>query len=140
MDLSSFEKAINRLERSLEYYHSQAAQQDSELALQFMAATIQAFEFTYEICIKFLRRYLAISEPSAEVIVEMSFPNLVRTGSEKGLLLNDWSVWKIYRDKRNITSHTYDEKKASDVMQAIPGFLHDARYLLHALQQRIKSL
>jgi hypothetical protein len=65
-----------------------------------------------------------------------SFPELIRTGSERGLLLSGWDVWKGYRTARGITSHTYDEARADQVFAVIPQFLQDARYLLAQLQER----
>ncbi|SRR5579883_48906 len=140
LDLSSIEKAITQLETSLNYYHSNLSQHNEELKKLFIAATIQAFEFSYELSVKFLRRYLEMSEPSAGLIEEMSFPNLIRTVCERGLLQNDWQTWKHYRDKRNITSYTYDEVKAHEVMTVIPEFLEEIKYLLNKLKERIKTL
>ena len=66
----------------------------------------------------------------------MSFPELVRTGVEQGLVAGQWADWRTYREMRNITSHTYDEAKALQVAQAIPGFLEETRALLERLQNR----
>ena len=140
LDLSALEKAIVCLRDSLAYSESDLARNDAKLALHLKAGSIQAFEFTYELCVKFMRRYLMLSEPSADVIAEMSFPTLIRTGNEKGLLKRDWPTWKNYRDKRNITSHTYSQKKAGEVYSVLPTFLEDASFLLQQLEQRNRSL
>jgi uncharacterized protein with HEPN domain len=66
----------------------------------------------------------------------MSFPTLIRTGIEQGLVAGDWPSWRGFRDMRNITSHTYDETKARQVAEAIPGFLIEAKILLERLQAR----
>jgi hypothetical protein len=50
--------------------------------------------------------------------------------------LGDWSSWKIYREMRSKTSHTYDEEIAIEVVQGIPAFLEEARHLLKQLQER----
>ena len=139
LDLSPLKKALNQLKKSLSYYHSDMAQKDHDLQMQFVSATIQAFEFTYELSSKFLRRYLKISEPSSAIIEEMSFPNLIRTASTKGLLLNDWATWTHYRDKRNTTSQTYDEEKANDVIETVPAFVEEISYFLNELETRITS-
>lgn len=102
-------------------------------------ACVQRFEYTYELCSKFLRRYLKMTEASADDVQEMSFPMLIRTASERHLLLNDWSVWMNYREKRNITSHTYDEEKADNVIKIVPQFLQEALYLLERLNEKIKA-
>lgn len=66
----------------------------------------------------------------------MSFPELIRTGAEKGLLLNSWDVWKIHRDARNIASHAYNERKADKVFADIPAFYEEACYLFKTLRER----
>jgi hypothetical protein len=52
----------------------------------------------------------------------MAFADLIRSANEQGLLLGDWSAWKIYREMRSKTSHTYDEEIAIEVVQGIPLF------------------
>jgi uncharacterized protein with HEPN domain len=66
----------------------------------------------------------------------MTFPTLIRTGFEQGLVASDWTAWRTWREMRNITSHTYDEAKAIQVAAAIPGFLAEARALLARLEAR----
>ena len=47
-------------------------------------------------------------------------PTLIRTASKgRGKRMG---CWKIYRDARNITSHTYNEDKAVQVCRVIPDF------------------
>lgn len=140
LDLSPFENAMAQLEKSLKYYHSDMAKADHDLALQFRSACIQAFEYTYELSVKFLRRYLEISEASAENIDAMTFPSLIRTACERSLLKNDWVIWKQYRDMRNSTSHTYDEMKAKEVMNIIPAFFEEAKYLLEKIREKMTTL
>ncbi|MDX1918390.1 MAG: nucleotidyltransferase substrate binding protein [Candidatus Caenarcaniphilales bacterium] len=60
----SFEKAIGQLKESLVHTNSHSARQDPGLARQFRAASIQAFEFTYELAYKTLKRYLEHTEPN----------------------------------------------------------------------------
>ncbi len=87
-----------------------------------------------------LKRYLELSEPNSEQVDHMSFPDLIRTASERGLLLNGWDIWRLYRDARNNTSHTHNEKKAIQVCALIPAFLDEATRLLSTLQERIALL
>lgn len=139
LDLSSLQKASTQLADSLRYYYSDMVQRDPGLALQLRAAAIQAFEYTYELSHKFLKRYLEMSEPSAAVVETMSFPDLIRTASERELLLHDWSMWMKYRTVRNMTSHTYNEEKAKQALEIIPEFLEETQYLLTQLIQRINQ-
>ena len=139
LDFSSFEKAIFQLENSLEYYDSDLVQKDPQLMLHMRAAAIQAFEYTYELAWKMLKRYLEMTEPNPAEIDQMSFPDLIRLGCERGLLLSDVSVWKIYRKERGTTSHTYNLKKALEVFAKLPAFTQEAKFLLDNLQKRSLS-
>lgn len=133
LDVSSLEKAVASLKEALTEYSKQPTN-------KFIRdASIQRFEYTYELSYKMLKRYLEMTEASAEEIDQMSFPNLIRTGSEKGLLLHGWDQWSQYRHARNMTVHTYDEHKAVEVCMVIPQFLADATYLLDKLLERIAS-
>lgn len=136
LDTSALARAIAQLEQSLAYYHSDLVQSDPGLVLQLRAAAIQAFEFTYELSWKMLKRYLEMTHPDPQEIESMAFGDLIRTGCERGLLLSDITHWKQFRYERSITSHTYDEHKSILVFQGIPTFLKEAQYLLTQLQGR----
>lgn len=136
INISAFEKAIEQLKESLGYADSEMAQKNNGLARQFRASSIQAFEYTYELAHKMLKRYLEDIDPNPALIDEMSFQDLIRTGAERGLLLNSWDEWKDYRKSRGATSHTYDEKKAEEVFQNLPGFLKEAEFLRDQISKR----
>jgi nucleotidyltransferase substrate binding protein (TIGR01987 family) len=134
--LTPYKKAIERLQESLNYCVSELAKNDRKLYVQFRAASIQAFEFTYDLSWKMLKRYLELTLPNADEIDSLSFQNLIRTGCEQGLLLSNLSRWKEYRHARNITSHTYSDEKAEEVYVLVPEFLTEAIFLLNKLQER----
>lgn len=135
LNLNSLRKALLQLNDAIELYHSSTVQNDHRLLIHMRAAVIQAFEFTYELSWKMLKRYLEMSEPNPLEVEQMSFPNLIRTGNERGLLKSDVSVWLEYRKERGATSHTYDEAKAQAVLESIPSFLSDAQFLYEQLQK-----
>ena len=135
LDLTSFEKAINRLEQSLMSLHSSAIKQDEALVLTVQAGVIKAFEFTYELSLKTLKRYLEMTEASPNVD-DIKFAELIRICNEKGLLLSDIIAWRQYRNERNITSHTYNEEKAEEILKEIPQFLEEVKFLLKTLKER----
>lgn len=66
----------------------------------------------------------------------MAFPDLIRTASRMGLLLNGWDRWMDYRKARGTTSHAYDREKVADLLEVVPAFLAEAKYLLEQLEQR----
>jgi len=131
LDVSSLEQAIASLDEAV------TAHRQQETNNFIRDAAIQRFEYTYELSHKMLKRYLEMTEPSAEIIDQMPFPDLIRTASERGLLSKGWDVWKDYRHARNATSHTYNEKKAKEVYAVIPEFLKETNHLLAELKERI---
>jgi nucleotidyltransferase substrate binding protein (TIGR01987 family) len=120
--IASLEKAIVRAEMNLS---------DDELR----DAVIQRFEYTYELCWKMLKRQLEMDSPGSAQIDSLSFKDLIREGAEKGLIPKV-EPWFSYREARNITSHTYEEKQAKLVYTVALKFLPDAKQLLATLQQR----
>ena len=139
LNFSALEKAISQLGQSLIYYDSDLAVRDPGIKFQFRSAAIQAFEYTYDLSWKMLKRYFDLTEPAAN-FDSLSFAELIRTGSEKGLIMNDINVWRLYRQMRNMTSHTYDESKAFEVFSRIPAFLQEAKYLLNSLQKSVEKI
>lgn len=101
---------------------------------QIRDGLIQRFEFTYDISHKMLRRVLEAAAANPEEVDRMTFPTLIRTAAEQGLVASGWDSWRTWREMRNITSHTYDEAKALQVAAAIPGFLDEARAVRARLQ------
>jgi nucleotidyltransferase substrate binding protein (TIGR01987 family) len=129
MDYSSLGKALGRLQEGL-----QALQREPENTL-YRDAVIQRFEFTFGLCAKLLARHL--EQMAAEPLdKEMSFPTLIRTASENGLLRSGWDTWFEFRKARNLTSHVYNEDVAKQVVERIPAFAEEAEYLYRSLQTR----
>jgi nucleotidyltransferase substrate binding protein (TIGR01987 family) len=60
---------------------------------------------------------------------------IINEAAEKGII-SDINPWIVYREQRNIISHTYDENKAEAVRQTAYEFLKDAKILLTKLMQR----
>jgi nucleotidyltransferase substrate binding protein (TIGR01987 family) len=136
VDFSSLKLAISQIEKSLDFSRSQMALENPELAMQFRSAAIQAFEYTYELTQKMLKRYLQETEGSAADLDSYTFQEYIRLGYERGLLQADLREWMEFRKKRGTTSHTYDSEKAEDVFTGIPKFLMEAKYLLNELERR----
>ena len=136
LDLSSYEKAIMQLENTLNAYNSDIMRQNPDFLIYIRAGAIQAFEFVYELSWKLIKRYLEITEPTPEIIDQISFPDLIRTACEKGLIQSDVNQWRLYRQYRSTTSHTYDEEKAELIFEELPQFLEEVKKLLKTLQER----
>ncbi len=132
LDLTSFEQALAALDRGLA--RALVTPDDEELR----DACIQRFEFTFELAWKMLKRRLKLDLPNPQEVDTMSYRALIRAGAEQGLIDNV-EAWFVYRDKRNLTSHTYDAAKAKEVFAVVSDFAQDARRLLQRLTQRGRS-
>ena len=130
-EIAPFERSIQRLEEGLVRY--QADTSDT----QIRDGLIQRFEFTYELGHKVLKRYLEYASANPEQFDKISFQNLIRTGNEQGLLLGDWQDWRVFREMRTRTSHTYNENTAIEVVAGIPRFLEETVYLCDKLRERL---
>ncbi len=131
LDLTSFSKAVERLSEGLIRYRQEVTD------TQIRDGLIQRFEFTYEISHKMLKRYLELSSATPEQYDKMPFADLIRSGNEQGLLLGTWLEWRVYREMRSKTSHTYDEETALEVVSGIPAFLTESQFLWGQLRERL---
>lgn len=124
LDFTSLTKAINPLSAALD---AAKLRPGDEFVRD---ASIQRFEYTYELCVKFLRRQLEAMSDTPTEVDALGYRDMIRSGVERGLLKSE-ERWFGYRELRNITSHVYDPAKAGKVFGALPRFLRDAR-ALHA--------
>lgn len=129
LDLTSFEKALTSFERGLK--RALTAPEDEELR----DASIQRFEFSFELSWKMLKRQLEIEIGNSEEVDGYSKKQLFRVGGEKGLVENV-EAWFDYLEKRNLSSHTYDEEKAGQVFSVLEAFGRDAKILLTKLRSK----
>lgn len=129
LDLEPLENALSALIRGLK--RALASPEDEEL----QDACILRFEFTYELSWRMLKRRMELDLPTPDKLDGMSFRTLMRTGNEYGLIANP-KHWFVYRDKRNITSHTCNAAKAAEVFAILPEFAESARILLQALKDK----
>ena len=135
LDLTSFRDAFAALERSMTFLTSESAKNDPLLREQFRNSAIQCFEFTHELAFKMMRRQLERMSADPAAADKMAYMDIVRSAAEAGLL-DDISRFKDYRDKRNITSHTFNQAKAEKIEAILPAFREDMRYLLAELEKR----
>ena len=132
LDLTSFEKALTSLFEVIKIYNcdkTDAITRDS---------MIQRFEYTYSISLKMIKRYFAGGAFVFENIDGMTFNEMIRQANKMGLLRSNLEKWDNYRQKRNLTSHTYDEKIAQEVVSIIEDFALEAKYLLEKLKEKQK--
>ncbi len=125
------DKAISRLEESLTAYRS--APDD----LMIRDSVIKRFEFTFELAQSLLRKFVVAMSVNQKEREQLTFPTMIRTASQDGVLLHGYDVWKDYREARNRTSHAYNEDQAIKVMEAVPGFLEEVQFLHRRLTEEL---
>ena len=138
LDVTPLAKALSQLEISLRFLHSESAQQDVELHGQFRAAAIQHFEVTFELAVRMIRRALAELAVTGRDAATADFLDVMRMAADAGLI-RDPRPFRAWRDKRNKTSHTYNEITAGEIATDLDAFVADIRFLLAEIERRIRA-
>ena len=120
--LSAWQKALSSLERALNQPKNEYTRD----------ATIQRFEYCYELSWKSLKRYLK----QHCAIEENNIKNLFRIALKQDLI-NNIENWFKYHESRNLTSHTYNEINAEEVYKVAKDFIIDAKFLLGKIEKNI---
>lgn len=103
--LEDYCNAINRLEAAL--------QKDATEDDMYLDATIQRFEFSFELAWKLIKAYLDYEG------IEINSPRSAFREGFKQHLLTDAVPWLDMLEKRNLSTHTYDEKTAYNIYHCV---------------------
>lgn len=136
LDLSSLTDAVASLGRALDVadnFINSGTFGKSEIEV-VKAGVIQNFEFTYELCWKFMKRWLDINH-SENFTAGLTRKQLFRYAAEN-LLIEDFDRWLVYHELRNKTSHTYDELISAEIFKSARQFHADAKAFLKAIGDR----
>ena len=106
--LNNYEKALEQLEEAIDLMW------ERELSKLEKQGTIQAFEYTHELAWKMLKDFL---EGRGNTNIYGS-RDAIREAFKLGLLV-EGEIWMKMIVSRNLTSHTYDEKIADDIITLI---------------------
>lgn len=113
--ISQLTKALGRLKEALAFPQT-AMNKD---------ATIQRFEFTFELCWKLMQ---GIAQEKG--LVEILTPrDSIRTAAQLKLIDNV-GLWFDFLKDRNLSSHLYDEVIAANVYEDLKKFLPEAEEFL----------
>ena len=127
-DFSALKKASDKLEEVIVRFE----QNKNDDAIR--DSVIQRFEFTYSIALKIIRKYFIDRAFVIENVNQMSFNDMIRTANQLKLLKSNLETWTKFREMRNLTSHTYDENIAQQVVSIIPAFYNEITYLIEQLR------
>jgi len=105
-----YHRALQRLQAAL-----QKEPDEDEL---YLDATIQRFEFSFELAWKLMKAVLAYEG------IEVSSPRgSIREGWKQGLI-QEAEGWLDMLEKRNLSAHTYNEQTARAIYAAVKGRYH----------------
>lgn len=133
LNLTSLEAAMARLKMALGEYETDNVRLNPNLRELVRGAAIQSFEYTYELSVQALVRYMKSQSIVSKASAPKTFNGLIRGALREGLLRSDLQAWQGYRANRNATSHAYDETRAQRVFESIPEFLEEAEYMVARL-------
>ena len=127
---------IEQIRLKKEKYHhaflrlQTALEKDADADDMYLDATIQRFEFCFELAWKLMKAVLEY-----EGIEANSPRSCIREGWKQGLISNA-EAWLEMMEKRNLSSHTYDENVAREIYHDVKE-----RYvgLLEALDQMMND-
>ena len=114
---------------------SEAGELDEKFYETYRSAMIKHFEVCFELCWKFMQRWLKYEELAA-FEASYSKKDIFRLAHRKGLI-SDAMLWFEYLDIRNRTAHTYDEKTAEEVFSMSKKFFHDFKRFIVEMEKRI---
>lgn len=131
IDFTPLEKAIKSLDEIIERYNRESYDD------AIIDAMIKRFEYTYSLSLRFLNRFLKQMLP--EIEDNLTFNEIIRESNRFGLLKTNLEEWTLYRQKRNMSSDTYDEDEAKSLVVVIQNFRDEAHFLLEQLKKNIND-
>ncbi|MDR0755320.1 MAG: nucleotidyltransferase substrate binding protein [Puniceicoccales bacterium] len=131
LDLTPLQDTIASLERAIAV-GKQMNSTDASIREVVQAGIIQNFEIVYEMCWKFMQRWLRLNQPN-DVDHLRTRKDLFRLAAQHQLIQNP-QAWFLYGEARNLTSHTYQKEQATKIYYLAPQFLLDAQFLLRKIE------
>lgn len=119
---SNYRKALEKLRDALDQYDAEMTDLEKE-------GMIQRFEYTFELAWKTLQDLLY-----ERGYIDIKGPTLVLQQALRDGYIIDEEKWRKMKNSRELTSHTYDEKTANNIVIKLKAEYYD---LLSALKQRL---
>ena len=134
LNTTGLKNSIGALKKSIDKYSSlQQTSNDLELLEVLRSGVIHNFEIAYEVCWKFMQRWLALNvSPNA---VKGKFNKELYRIAASNAIIDDATAWFDFHETRNSTAHIYDDKIAADVMNKITQFLPYAEKFVEKVEK-----
>ena len=136
LELTSLEKAVASLERAVDESRSPSLMDKLPPAQReiIRAGVIQNFEFTFDLCWKFMQRWIRSNQTPEDADFPRTRKDLFRTAARLGLV-KDPSPWFGFSEARSLTAHTYDRERAEEIHGIAVRFAANAGELLEKLKE-----
>lgn len=95
------------------------------------AGAAQAFEFCYELAWKMMKRILL----SRGMEVGSPKDTFRKAAIEK--IIDDPNLWFEFQEKRNLTSHTYNQESLQEIVSIFDTFSKELQKTIEAMQKMI---
>ncbi len=125
--LSPLKKAFETFKR----FYKRADPQDE----MHRAAVIKAFEYSYELSWKSVKKVLEIL---GYELIQQS-PRAVFREAAKANIIQDPEIWFSFIEQRNNTAHVYNVEVSADVYNLMDEFSEELEKLIHKLEQELRS-
>ncbi len=131
LDISNLAKCIDSLKTCTADYKAAS----SDVMKGYIAdACVKRFEFTVETAWKTMKKYLQLEYGKKDD--ELTMNNIFRLMEGLGLV-RSWEKWRFYYDKRNDTSHEYNQEKAAKLLPIVDEFVADCEFLYEKLKKAL---
>ncbi len=127
---------INSFNTLKECYQDYSNEKNEKIKGYIKDSCIQRFEYTYESAKKIMNKYLKKEYDKTEK--DLAINNIFREMLGLGLL-NNFENWIDYREKRNVTSHEYNDKWTYPILEIIPQFIEDVDFLIKSLNEVLED-
>ena len=135
LDIETLKNAVNALEKNIAVYNANVSNGDADMKDALRSSVIHNFEVAYELCWKFMKKWLEINvEPN--ILIGNTRKEFYRIARENGLI-TDVKKWWEFHDARNRTSHTYNEMTAENVFNTAIDFVSTAKKYVADLELRL---
>lgn len=125
---------INILKNSLntlcECYKDYSLETNSRIKEYIKDSCVKRFEYTYETAKKIMNKFLKKEYDKTEK--DLTINNIFREMYSLDLI-KSFDNWAEYREKRNYTSHEYDDRYTYEILELTPHLIEDVDYLIHKL-------
>ena len=133
LDIINLKNCIDSLAECINAYKSISKEQMRGFIVD---SCVKRFEFTVETSWKTMKKYL--KEVYGKDDKELTMNNIFRYMEGYGFI-NSWETWREYYDRRNDTSHEYNQEKAKNILNTMGNLLKDATFLYSELDKELNK-